>query len=313
MGLIIFGLILWKFDTDYILTQLLNIRFEALILAIILLVIFHVLKAIRWKYILSLHDIHHSFAKAYLIYVSGLFVGVITPGRLGDFVKIYYLKSEGVSTVKATLCSLVDRTLDIVFLAILGIISMIWLGDLIEINFYVLWGLFVLFTIYFLSKVVDEHCLIKNLFSKVIPHKYLDFLKRTVASLESEFITYQRQEIVNISGLTIIGWLCYFTVIYTLTSAVNLSLPLLYVIALFVLSTLVTFLPVTIAGIGTRDLALVAMFSSLGYLKEDAITFSMIILISYILTAAFGLLAWLINPISLDKLQNNYKTELIES
>ena len=92
IGLIIFILILYYLDVRYIVDQLKRINLHYLFLAVLILILFHFCKALRWKYILKIQHIHYSLIHSYLIYLSGLFIGILTPGRVGDFVKIYYLK-----------------------------------------------------------------------------------------------------------------------------------------------------------------------------------------------------------------------------
>ena len=63
-------------------------------------------------------------------------------------------------------------------------------------------------------------------------------------------------------------WLGSAVQIYLLYSAVGQQVPLIFSIAVVPIAILVGMLPVTIAGVGTRDLAIVKLFS--GYATTSA-------------------------------------------
>ena len=297
VGVTIFILILWNLDLRYILEQFKRMRLEYFLVAVAILVTFHAIKALRWRYILRLQGISYSFIHSYLVYLSGLFVGILTPGRVGDFIKIFYLKAGGVSTIKATFCSLVDRIADLSFLLFCGLLSLLWINQLLPIRMQLFWMivLALLLSVLFTKSVGTAR--IKGLALKVVPESYVSLFEKGMTELKIELLNYSSWKVGILIAFTVIGWLLYFTVIFILTKGIGLSIPYFEVISFFIFSALVTFVPITVAGIGTRDLTLLLLFSRLGYAKEDAISFSFLILISYFLTALFGLIAWLLKPI----------------
>ena len=63
--------------------------------------------------------------------MSSIYIGFVTPGRLGEFVKAVYLKSDkGLSLSKGMSSVLVDRLFDLYLLIILGLIG-IWKFDIL--------------------------------------------------------------------------------------------------------------------------------------------------------------------------------------
>lgn len=70
-----------------------------------------------------------SYRFAYLVYLAAYFVGVITPGRLGEFAKVHYLmKDKGVTAPQALRPTLVDRVFDLIFLLVVGVAGWAVLG-----------------------------------------------------------------------------------------------------------------------------------------------------------------------------------------
>ena len=104
------------------------------------------IKSYRWNYLLKQQSINYSAVQSFLVYMSSLYVGFITPGRLGEFVKTLYLKSDkGINISKGFSSVLVDRLFDLYLLIILGFIG-IW-------KFGILGKLSDLFIIYFDSLI----------------------------------------------------------------------------------------------------------------------------------------------------------------
>ncbi len=72
--------------------------------------------------------------KSYLVYLSGLFVGILTPARLSDFIKVLYLESDGFSTVKFLFSRLVDRVADLLLFLFCDLLSLFWISQLLHIK-----------------------------------------------------------------------------------------------------------------------------------------------------------------------------------
>src|SRR5258708_4362192 len=69
---------------------------------------------------------HGSVWNCFLIYMSTLYLGNLTPGRAGDFAKVFYLKDDlGFSTGSSMASVLVDRVFDLYILLILGCVGIL--------------------------------------------------------------------------------------------------------------------------------------------------------------------------------------------
>jgi uncharacterized membrane protein YbhN (UPF0104 family) len=66
---------------------------------------------------------------AFLYYLSSVSLGAITPGRIGEFFKVLYLKKAGVSTLNEGFSIvLVDHAYDVFLLVVLSAVGMLWLA-----------------------------------------------------------------------------------------------------------------------------------------------------------------------------------------
>ena len=60
----------------------------------------------------SIQGIKYSIIETFIIYMSALYIGFVTPGRLGEFVKVIYVNDKNVSYGKGFSSVLIDRFFD---------------------------------------------------------------------------------------------------------------------------------------------------------------------------------------------------------
>ncbi len=84
----------------------------------------------------------------------------------------------------------------------------------------------------------------------------------------------------------------YFLARYVIALSLGLPLSFFDVALISVLMAIVTFLPISIAGLGTREAAVVYLFSLFGLDKETAVLFSLLIFTIDILTISFGIIPY---------------------
>ena len=137
--------------------------------------------------------------------------------------------------------------------------------------------------------------MLKKIVGVLIPKQYTDIIISKVNKLFSHLNNHNFPNTTFLIIITSISWLFYISAIFYLSESINLGISYWQVGLFFILSSIIALVPISIAGIGTRDLALIVLFSEIGYAKEDAISFSIIILIMYLFTAIIGLISWLIN------------------
>lgn len=300
IGFFLFLFVLLKVDLRTILDHFRSIDPAPFAAGILILFVFHVSKALRWKYILGRQAIGYSVKDSYLMYAAGLYAGVITPGRLGDFIKALYLRADGHSSGRALSGVFLDRVIDLFFLALIALPSLVWIklssqADVNILGAVVFFGVMVAVLILISSRRLAGR--LGNRFLALIPGRFKPSFKDNLDEFYASLDVFSLVQYTVIVLYTLAGWLIYFSGIHLFSRAIGLDLPFYQVIFFFVLSSIAAFIPASIAGIGTRDVTLLYFFPLLGYTKEAAISFSLIILFIYFLTALFGLIAWLIKPI----------------
>lgn len=299
IGPAILVLILANIELNHVLVYVKQFNVRRILFSIFLVFLFHLLKAFRWKRILRAQTITLNLVDCYWMYLSSLFWGIITPGRLGDFSKAWYLHRMGVKGDLGVACSIIDRVLDMFLLGILGLLALAWFSKrhiesppflfYSEIIVAVILGIFLAGMIFFSRKPKTD----SPAYSAFFNHLPVSFRNRWY-DFRNYFRIMNHRIWIEYLLLTMGGWLLYFYSVYMLIQSSQLPLTLLESIAFFIISTIVSLLPISIAGIGTRDACLLLLFKLDGYTASEALTFSLCILFIYIVTAIFGLLGYFV-------------------
>ena len=116
IGVLLFLLIfrLWKISLADTMAMLRSADWRLLLLALLAYVVMVYLKGIRWSYLLKMQGLSYPVWDCFLIYMATLYLGNLTPGRAGDFAKVFYLKQDlKVSAGRGITSVLVDRVFDL--------------------------------------------------------------------------------------------------------------------------------------------------------------------------------------------------------
>jgi len=295
VGIGIFGLILSKTDITAITSPLKHADFILAALSFVVMTASIFLRSFRFKYMANANGVTLSVCKSFNMYIGSLFLSIATPGRIGDVTRISYLRNSGMETGPAIIIYAIDRFADIVFVLLFGLLS---LREIIKATgFHIEFNLpsaKIAACIIFLC--IAFFILLKTplpIFKKISLR--LDY-KRLLESIQFLMKNRPLTPAVIIT-LTIASWLVHIYSLQLLSFSVGLRLSFTMTGLLFAVSALVNILPISIAGIGTRDAALIALFPALGLSRGDALVFSFIILATYIFAAAIGFAGWTISPL----------------
>ena len=304
IGLFILILILLRIDFTKLFSTLLHVNIFYLFCAVLLNVPHLFFKSLRWNLLLKKQGIHYSLFQSYLVYMSALYIGYITPGRLGEFVKVLYLKSDkGISLSKGFSNVLLDRVFDLYILVILGFIG-IWKFDILS----QLSGTFLIISFIFamLPLIIFNKQLAGKFFKLIFNLTVVNNVKGKIEKNFEDFYDGVSQLIdirLIIPGLlTCIAYAVLVCQAYILVLSIGQDINIITVSYLMAITSIVTFIPITVSGIGTRDSVLIYLFSILGLTQENALVFSFLIFITlYFFNGIIGAIYFYIKPILLTK------------
>lgn len=298
-GLILFLIILSKVDLEEVFQNIKNINSFYLILALLMTfpTIFN--KALCWNYIKKQQGIKYSLKNSFLMYCSGIYVGLITPGRIGEVAKALYLKKDGYSMGKSLVSAILDRLTDFVFLLIFLLFGSLFFLTIFQKQILILiLGIIIsIFLFVIFLKIGLIKFVLKKLFYILIPQKHQMSWKTNFQDFVDGLKIYKFKNYLIIFLITAFSWIFYYLQMYLLAKGVGLSVPFLYLAIAVTVAGFITLIPISISGIGTRDAALIILFSPFLIAKEQIIAYSALILFMVLWGALIGLICWLIKPI----------------
>jgi uncharacterized protein (TIRG00374 family) len=262
--------------------------------AMLLMIILIIAHGIKWKYILQFFSVPVRFGESISIFWLGAFIGMVTPGKIGELLKIYFLDKTGHSRLRAFLSVILDRFTDLTSLALIGIISTFFVFKW-KLNF--VQCLLVIFIIGVVSFLAFSHKsrfynVVQNFVNKFIPILSNPFKKLTYENILVEWKQADKSSLWLALFLVLICWFVYFLSRYFLLVSLSIPLSFIDMAACVSMSALFTSLPVSINGIGTREASFAYLFSFFGLTLEEAVAFSLIILMSDAFTVTFGSISY---------------------
>lgn len=301
-GLLLLAFLLWKVDLRQMLSVLKQTDPLLLSIAVLLNIPQIGIKAIRWRRLLASQNISYPVSSAVLSYFGSIFIGLLTPGRLGEFIKTWHVHHDcGVPKMRAFSSVLADRLFDLFALLLFGGAALLSKTTMHQkaplIGFAGSALILVLPLILFLHNGLFEK--IKALGMRLGKAWEKLFSEDSwVLSLRHGLKDLSAASIVSSIALTAIAYALFFLQCYLLALSVRLSADLLQTSFAVALGSLITLLPISISGLGTREAAIVAYLGSVGVGSEAALGYSLLVFVTfYIAGALFGMVAWWIKPV----------------
>lgn len=301
IGLIIFAIILSKTNLEGIFQNIKNINPLYLILAMLMTIPTLFNKALCWNYIKRKQGIKYNLKDSFLMYCSGIYIGLITPGRIGEITKAIYLKKDGHSMGKSLVSTVIDRLSDFAFLLLFLFVGSLFLITIFQKQVLILiLGIILSIAIFLIALKFDLiKWVINKLFNKLVPKKYQKSWKLNFQDFINDLKSYKLKHYLVILFITTFSWIFYYLQMFILAKGVGIDIPILYLAIIVTIAGLITLIPISISGIGTRDATLLALFIPFAITTEQIIAFSVLILLMSLFAAFVGLICWLIKPIKL--------------
>lgn len=296
LGPIIFIYILFQINYHLLFEEIKLLKWHFLILAIFIMIFEIIIKSLRWQCILSSLNIIISKIKCLELHWLGIFVGVITPGRLGELIKIYFLKNKGYSAFRSLFSIILDRIIDILILLFFSVLIFIFFLKDIGIYMIVL-SIILLLIIILIFLLFNKESWLNKFFGKIIqkvfPMNFKNYSNFSFSKLWQGIKTLKKKQIFYFLIYLIIAWFFYFLSRYFIALSLGLDLSFLDISIISILVAIVTILPISIAGLGTREVAVIYLFGLFNLNKETALLFSLLIFTTDILVVSFGLIPYL--------------------
>lgn len=292
LGFLLLAVILWQADLGAMGAVLRDVHLEIALAALGVNLVAIAVKAARWNLMLRAQRLHYPFLRALLVYFAGIYIGVATPGRLGELSRVLYLKRDlGISAGTGLSSVVVDRLLDLYALIIVGLAACFQfdVAGRSSPAFLALVG----------AMAVAPLMLLNPRFGRWFARRVVGWaarrkLGRHLADGAEDFFAGLEQLISPrlVIGIVLTA-LAYLGVFYSgFLAARALEIPVDYLDAGLTvgLANLLALIPITVAGVGTREAVFILAFGALGLAEAQALGYSALVLaVFYLGVGLFGL------------------------
>ena len=290
IGFLILLFLLKKADISKIILNLELVHYWYLLPLLFFIPLTVLLNTFKWSIILRKQKIEAPFNQLIKFNLIGQFYGMITPGRLGNLVRINYLKKYTQKSYSQ--CSagvFLDKLIDFLTLLILSFLSILFFIQYLPLKFIYLdigYLLILLAVIFFIINQKLNKKWLRFFYHKLVPHKYKEFLKSIYYSFYKEFPSYSI--IFLASLLSLLTWIILITSSYFIAWSINININLLYFGAVLIMASVVSILPISVSGWGTREAVLVFLLAPFNVSIEEVLAFS--ILNFFLLSVLLGVI-----------------------
>jgi len=191
--------------------------------------------------------------------LAGSTLNVILPSKMGDMAKAFFLKKTAALPLKKGLSlNIIEKALDVGGLSVVLLIGALFIPqNSVVIRFSIFFSFFVISVVFMmfsfnLAKI--------GLTSKIrLGKKINDFLDGWQESIASQ--RGEKTKFLTTIFFSLFLWFLHITQIYFFFLSLNSSVSPLVVYTYVPLAIFIGLLPVSFGGIGTRDAALIYLFS----------------------------------------------------
>jgi uncharacterized protein (TIRG00374 family) len=298
LGLALFLFIVLSIGLDKIIESLMAINPAMFLAVFVPLAVSVFLKGIKQRMILSPFKEGTSLFENTKIWLVGFFFGTASPAKSGDTVRALYLRNNfGISLGEGLAVVFVERILDIALLfafAFMGLFLLVLPAQADQGILFPLVVFFVLFAaaLLLLLKKNLLKIVVKPFFNMFAPEKFKQSLKEGFNDFYKAISVYKskRRHSLGVGLLTVLSWFVVFVQMYVTALALSINVPFLMFVSVVPVIILVEALPISISGLGTRELASVGMLGLLGIMPALAISFSITVLVFNLIAATAGFL-----------------------
>lgn len=266
IGLCILLYVILSVGVGRIASAFMHVNPYYLLPAVLFLPPYLLLQAHKWSRIMKSQGISLPFPYLLKVYLISIFWSALTPGRLGTFVRAKYVMDKAKKPAGECVSGIVlDKMLDLLSLFVLA-----FAGALALIGYLsgtVLYGVFLLFLLFcgacaFLLKRSLSRRLMKAIYGALVPARLKGDAKSAFGSFYGSLPGIR--DMAAPFAYTIASWLSVHTVAYFIALSLGMDVPYYIFVTAFAIATIVSLVPVTVSGFGTREAALIALFVPFG-------------------------------------------------
>jgi len=282
IGPVIFVIVLIHIDFGATIAALRKASVVPLILGYMMFIPSLCFRTARWRVLMAPQQIYLGFWEAFNVYALSIFFGIATPGRLGELIKALYLRQKGNSLGASFFSVFMDRLYDIVFLLIFGCGALLSLmasmsAALTTVAWILLCAVAGVILLWFMTRGRGKEAVVW-LLRAVLPAPLKGPIMSGYQAFSDGFREMKYRTLGGAFFLTTLAWGANYWAVYLFGCALGFDITFLSMACIAAVCALVTLVPISVMGVGTRDAALILMLGKYGVLEAQAVAFSTLIL-----------------------------------
>jgi uncharacterized protein (TIRG00374 family) len=251
-----------------------------------------VIRTFRWAILVKSLDVRVSFGRLFYLYMAGTFFNTFLPtGIGGDVVKIIDLAPES-GGARAFSTVFADRLTGILGTSLIALcVAIIDPADVpppvVALVIFVTGGILVATLLLTQQQLIDRVMRHVPGWSKLLA-------KGKVRRIYEALTSYSPGTIVRSTLISLPFTLTLIASQYALALSLGVKVPVQYFALFIPLTALVQMLPISFNGLGVREGAFQALFSTVGVAGEQAVAISLLYYVLRVITGLIGGLMYLI-------------------
>ncbi len=287
--------------------QLVRIDLRWLGLAMSLTILQLLLDAFVWHFLLAAQRIRHTYFDTLVDYLASQYLGLVTPGHVGEFLAAGYISMDTGLTFGYALSSVIMKKI------------LAW----VTIAGFGIWGLPLLAGVPFLHGV--KQMMWTGVIVAVVLSAGVTLWVFSLRRLAKKWQTLSPWEVDTTelwSGLksltsprlvlpmavSALSFAILFVQFDAILSSMGVALPFVQVARIIALSRIAArFVPVSLVGFGSKDAAVIVLLSQHGVDVSVALTATLLFLVcSYLVTLLLSGLCWWVKPLVIRRAVSSY-------
>jgi len=255
-----------------------SLRLPLLLSSVALYLVAQIVSTLRWRCLLQAEQINLSTWRLYLLYLEGMFFNLMLPTIIGgDIVRGYQIFRLTQQKESSLASILVERLSGYVALVMIACIALILgyshLHDPVTVWLTVASAAGIIGII--VGLLNDQ---LQILFFRLLNRTGLTRFHEALQRFHGALRRYwkHRRALLQAIGLSLILQSLVIMIFYLISRSLNLSVPLRYFFLFVPLISVVSMLPISVAGLGVREGSSVYFFAKVGLDSAGAISLSLL-------------------------------------
>jgi glycosyltransferase 2 family protein len=253
-------------DLSTVLNEIENVNFYYLFVSVFLVIFLILFKAIRWGNIIKIFDTRIDLLSSIKYTIIAIGFALVTPSKIGEFIKAKYLRDKTkISYIKSFITVFIDKGFDLAAMLFLALLGLPLLKEFSEWSQIFIYGFVVYLVLIICAFIFFKDAL--KISAKIVPKKYREGFKK---------IDFTRAIYLKSFLFSLIIWAILSLQAFFILKSLGISVSLIVTMSVVPLMALSALVPISLGGIGVREIIAISFFMMMGIGAEKSAVFSLL-------------------------------------